>query len=100
MLSDARARNDILSHAYAELQAEYIKLKSSSAPATHLDASHGHSHSQHLASSMTTPYAAIPGASVSTNMNRMFVDATTMAVLNAGHGLESYLYTDVGGYAL
>lgn len=32
MLSDARARNDVLSQAYAELHAEYVKLKSPSPP--------------------------------------------------------------------
>lgn len=100
MLNDARARNDVLSHAYADLQAEYVRLKSPPPPVSQLDAHHGHSHSHQLSSSMTASYATIPRSSVPSDLSDSFMDATSMAVLNAGTDLDPYLYTDVGGYTL
>ncbi|CAN8105737.1 unnamed protein product [Discula destructiva] len=94
MLHDARTRNNILSQAYAELQAEYVKLKSSS-PLTQQQQPPAHQQ-HHLSSS----YAAIPDSSVSAELGGGFVDTASMAVLHAGNGLESYLYPDVGSYTL
>ncbi|KAJ4396478.1 hypothetical protein N0V93_000697 [Gnomoniopsis smithogilvyi] len=100
MLNDARVRNNILSHAYADLQAEYTKLKLSPLPASNLEAQTAHSQPHQSSSSMTTSYAAVPDSSVSVDLSGAFVDANCMTVLNAGNDLESYLYPDVGGYCL
>ncbi|KAF3760478.1 basic-leucine zipper transcription factor nucleus DNA binding regulation of transcription, DNA-dependent [Cryphonectria parasitica EP155] len=97
MLNDARARNDVLSQAYAQLQAEYVKLKSNPSH-PHLDVHHSHSHSHaahplQIASSIpASSYQTIPGTSMPAN----FVDPTSMAVLNASSDLDAYLYPDVG----
>lgn len=111
MLNDARARNDVLNQAYAELHAEYVKLKSSppaASSAAHLEAAHhghghGHAHApqpHQLASSLPGSYATIPGTSMAAELGTAFVDPTSMAVLNAGSDLEAYLYPDVAGYSL
>lgn len=99
MLDDARARNEVLSHAYTELQAEYIKLKSSPSLASNLDGQqnmHTQSHHHHLA----TPYNSVSGSSISVELGDMFVDTASMSVLNAENDPGSYLYSNVGGYAL
>lgn len=107
MLQDARARHDILSHAYSELQAEYLKLKASSSPSPAslgLDPMHQqhtarhHAHHQQLSSSMAAPYGTIPGSTA--DLGGAFVGAASMGVLHAGNDLDAYLYPDVGSYAL
>lgn len=100
MLNDARARNEVLSHAYTELQAEYIKLKSSPSPASNLDGqqnTHTQSHHHHL---LTTPYNSLSGSSISVNLGDMFMDTAPVSVLNAENDPGSYLYSNVGSYAL
>lgn len=105
MLHDARARHDILSQAYSELQAEYLKLKASSSPSPAslgLDPMHQqhahHQHQQQLSSSMAAPYGTIPGSTA--DLGGAFVSAASMGVLHAGNDLDAYLYPDVGSYAL
>lgn len=119
MLDDAHTRNDVLGQAYAELHAEYVKLKSTPSPAAAHEAaaaaygrappqpqphshSHSHPHSHALASSMPTSYAAIHGTSLSAAglSSAGFVDATSMAALNAGSDLEAYLFPEVASYTL
>lgn len=88
-------------------------LSSSSAPPPsphHLGAAaaaahHGHhNHHHQLVSSMAGPasshYPSMAGASVSGGLGPAYVDATSMAVLEAGMDLEAYLYPAVPGYPL
>lgn len=102
MLSDARARSEVLNQAYTTLQAEYVKLKSSSPPPPPSAALQHHlGHHQQLASSLASSYATVPGASsMPADLGASFVDPTSMAVLSAGSDLEAYLYPDVAGYSL
>lgn len=110
MLDDARTRNDALGHAYADLHAEYVKLKSTPSPATAHDAAaaaYGRApppHPHALTSSMPTSYsAAIHGTSVSAGLSGAgFVhpSTSTMAMLNAGSDLQAYLYPEVASYSL
>lgn len=99
MLNDARAHNEVLSHAYTELQAEYIKLKSSPSVASNPDGQQNtHTQSHHLF--LTTPYNPASGSSISVNLGDMFVDTASISVLNAENDPGSYVYSNVGGYAL
>lgn len=106
MLNDARARNEVLSQAYAELHAEYVKLKSTPpASSSHLDAAHhGHGHGHGHGHSHPMPgsaYSTMAGTSVSTaDLSAGFVDPASMAVLNAGSDLDAYLYPEVASYSL
>lgn len=108
MLNDARARNDVLNQAYAELHAEYIKLKTSPASLTdHLLPDHPHHHQQqhhnhhnhhhHISSSSMAGGSSIY-STVAADMAAGFVDTGSM--LNAGSDLEAYLYPDIATYSL
>lgn len=86
MLNDAKARNDVLSQAYADLQAEYLKLKASS-----VSEQHQHQHQQ-----IPTSYPAAgpppPGLGG-------YVDPT-MSAMHVGSDLGAYLYPEVGNYSM
>ncbi|KAL1867710.1 hypothetical protein Daus18300_006266 [Diaporthe australafricana] len=80
MLNDAKARNDVISQAYADLQAEYVKLKASTINEQHIP---------------TTSYSAAgpaPGLGG-------YVDPT-MSAMHVGGDLDAYLYPEVGGYSM
>lgn len=95
MLGEAKTQNDVLSQAYADLKAEYVNLKTSSAVGTgdhqqHHHNQHHQQHQQHPASySLAGPAADMGGG---------YVDPT-MASLHAGSDLDAYLYPEVGGYS-
>lgn len=104
MLDETRARNDVLSQAYAELQVEYVELKASShhppPPAPpHVD---GRGHPSHR---LPASYSNIPAASdlsASAGVGAGFFDPASMGVLGASNDLGAYLYpvVGVGGYPL
>lgn len=101
MLNDAHIRHDILSHAYAELQAEYRKIKSSSSSSSNLDARNAHLHCHQLSPSLTTAFSIIPETTVPVDMGGALVDGgTCMNGLNIANNFEFYLLPDVGGYCL
>lgn len=105
LLNEAQARHDVLSQAYADLHAAYLKLKTAAAPPPdvlqHRQQPAGMTSSP---SASSTTYAAhqLPRtatpASVAADMGARFMDTSAMAVLNAGSDLEAYLYSDVQGY--
>lgn len=76
MLNDAKARNDVLSQAYADLQAEYLKLKASTVSEQQIPTSY--------------PAAGHLGGYVDPSMSAMHV----------GSDLDAYLYPEVGGYSM
>lgn len=87
MLNDAKARNDVLSQAYSDLQTEYLKLKASSV------SEHSHSHQQqHIPTSYPAAGPPPPGLGG-------YVDPS-MSALHVGGDLDAYLYPDVGGYSM
>lgn len=86
MLNDAKARNDVLSQAYADLQAEYFKLKTSTVNEQQ------HQHQHQIPTSY--PAAGAPAAGLGG-----YVDPT-MSALHVGGDLDAYLYPDVGGYSM
>ncbi|KAJ0119137.1 hypothetical protein J7T55_013372 [Diaporthe amygdali] len=79
MLNDAKARNDVLSQAYADLQAEYLKLKTSSINEQQIPTSYPAS----------GPPAGLGG----------YVDPT-MSALHVSGDLDAYLYPEVGGFSM
>ncbi|KAL2273754.1 hypothetical protein FJTKL_04135 [Diaporthe vaccinii] len=85
MLNDAKARNDVLSQAYAELQAEYLKLKTSSV-------SEQHQHHQQIPTSYPAAGPPPPGLGG-------YVDPT-MSAMHVGSDLDAYLYPEVGNYSM
>lgn len=87
MLNDAKARNDVLSQAYADLQAEYLKLKTSTV------GEHQHHHHQHI----PTSYPAASGPPPPGLGG--YVDPT-MSGMHVGGDLDAYLYPEVGGFSM
>jgi len=79
MLNDAKARNDVLSHAYAELQTEYLKLKASTINEQHIPASY----------STAGQTAGLGG----------YADPT-MSALHVSSDLDAYLYPEVGSFSM
>ncbi|KAG6358857.1 hypothetical protein INS49_012376 [Diaporthe citri] len=84
MLNDAKARNDVLSQAYADLQAEYMKLKASSVSEQH----------QHQQIPTSYPAAGPPPPGLGG-----YVDPT-MSAMHVGSDLDAYLYPEVGNYSM
>ncbi|KAH8755409.1 hypothetical protein F5883DRAFT_571340 [Diaporthe sp. PMI_573] len=80
MLKDAKARNDAISQAYADLQAKYLKLKASTVSEQQIPTSY----------SATGPSAGHLTGYVDLSMSSMHV----------GSDLDAYLYTEVGGYSM
>lgn len=82
MLNDAKARNDVLSQAYADLQAEYLKLKASTVNEQQIPTSYpaaaGHPSSSHLGG---------------------YVDPS-MSTMHVGNDLNAYLYPEVGAFSM
>lgn len=89
MLSDARARNDALGQAYAELHADLASLKASGS------GDHHHHHHPPHQGAAPFPTAAGPAAGLGG-----YVD-TSIGSLHAGGGdLDVFLYPAVGGYSM
>ncbi|POS80548.1 hypothetical protein DHEL01_v201049 [Diaporthe helianthi] len=81
MLNDAKARNDVLSQAYADLQAEYLKLKASTVSEQQIPTSYhaaGHPPTGHLGG---------------------YVDPS-MSAMHVGSDMDAYLYPAVGAFSM
>lgn len=102
MLNDAKARNDVLSQAYAELHTEYLKLKA--APPDVLLAGHHHHRQPGTTSSpsVSSKYSTLPRTTTPTVADiaggTRFMDTSSLNAINAGNDLEAYLYPNVPGY--
>ncbi|ROW03159.1 hypothetical protein VPNG_08124 [Cytospora leucostoma] len=91
MLSDAKARNDVLSQAYTELHAEYVNLKTSRGD-------HHHPPQQQQQQQQQSA-ASFPMAGPAAGLGGCYVDPT-MGTMHAGGNLDVYLYPAVGGYSI
>ncbi|KAH8749551.1 hypothetical protein F5883DRAFT_231282 [Diaporthe sp. PMI_573] len=80
MLKDAKARNDALSQAYADLQAKYLKLKASTVSEQQIPTSY--------------PATGPPAGHLTG-----YVDPS-MSSMHVGSDLDAYLYPEVGGYPM
>lgn len=79
MLNDAKARNDVLSQAYADLQAEYLKLKASTVNEQQIPTSY-------------------PGGPPPGHLGA-YVDPS-MSAMHVGSDLDAYLYPEVGTFSM